>query len=308
MIFRPYRAADAMAVSQLFRLVYGDRYVQPDVYLPKLITQHNLDGRWQSMLAVEGSQILGHAALCRDKLPTDSFELALSVVHPVARGQNIATRLGRELLECAGSLSAQYVLIKQVTHHPFTQRMAQTLDFHCTGLLPDHVPSPYGALPAESIVIGVHPINGRSWPLPDIAWPESCRGFMEHLSKMFGTGSDVSACAPRLLNMTQNHQRIDVVIERLDKRLFDQLVQLPEAWLVSAKVALSANFSEDFERLSANRFVFTGLLPAPRQGHWFALFHRGAHARRLDLNCPHMQRLQDNLPRPRTVEVGRSAA
>ncbi|MGE8143885.1 GNAT family N-acetyltransferase [Pseudomonas frederiksbergensis] len=307
MIFRPYRPTDAQAVSDLFRLIYGEHYVQPDVYLPKLITQHNSDGRWQSMLAVDGAQVLGHAALCRDRHPTGTTELALSVVHPATRGQSIATRLGRELLEHAGAVAGRCVLIKQVTHHPYTQRMAQNLGFYATGLLPDYVPSPFAEPLSESVVIGVHPLDNHNCPLPDIAWPDSCRGFVQPLYSVFGSGKGVSLYPSQPLQMQQHHHRIDVVIERLDKRLLDQLIQLPKDWLISLRLALSACFVEAFERLHIHGFVFTGLLPAPDQGRWFALFHRGARARDLVLHCPHMQRLHDNL-QGTAPQAARSAA
>lgn len=308
LIFRPFRPSDATAVSGLFRQVYGDHYVQPDVYLPKLITQHNNEGRWQSMLAVEGSQVLGHAALCRDKHPTDNPELALSVVHPATRGQSIATRLGRELLEQCAAVTGRCVLIKQVTHHPYTQRMAHTLGFHSTGLLPDYVPSPFAEALPETIVVGVHPLAERACPLPDIAWPDSCRAFVQHLGSVFGSGPRVPDSPSRPLQMKQHHQRVDVVIECLGKRLLDQLAQLPESWLMSARLALSANFAEDSERLNSKGFVFCGLIPAPDQGRWFALFHRGARVRHLDLLCPHMQQLHHNLQLATRAEATRSAA
>lgn len=308
LIFRPFRPSDAAAVSGLFRQVYGQHYVQPDVYLPTLITQHNHDGRWQSMLAVDGSQVLGHAALCRDKHPTDNAELALSVVHPQARGQNIATRLGRELLEHSRAVGGRCVLIKQVTHHPYTQRMAQTLGFHCTGLLPDYVPSPFAEALPESVVVGVHPLAGRSCPLPDIAWPPSCRGFMHHLGSLFGSDPFVPDYLSRPLQMKQHHQRVDVVIERLDKRLLDQLTELPWNWLISVRLALSSRFAEDVERLNSKGFVFTGVMPAPDQARWLALFHRGARSRALDLHCLHMQHLHHTLQRSTDPDADRSAA
>jgi GNAT superfamily N-acetyltransferase len=308
LIFRPFRAADAKAVSRLFHLVYAGHYVQPQVYLPNLITQNNNDGRWQSMLAVEGSHVLGHAALCRDEQATDSPELALSVVHPATRGQNIATRLGRELLEQSSAAGDSCVLIKQVTHHPYTQRMAQTLGFHCTGLLPDYVPSPFTEPMAESIVMGAHLMEGHSRPLPDITWPASCRAFMQQLGSVFGSGNAVSVYPSRPLQMTRHHQRVDVVIERLDKRLFDHLTQLPEGWLISVRLALSQRFAEDFQRLTTKGFAFTGLTPAPDPSRWFALFHRGAQARQLNLCCPYMQQLHDDLQIAVRTQANRSAA
>lgn len=312
LIFRPFRASDAKSVSQLFRLIYADHYVQPQVYLPKLITQNNNDGRWQSMLAVEGARVLGHVALCRDGDAADSPELAMGVVHPATRGQNIATRLSRELLEQSAAAGDACVLIKQVTQHPYSQRMAQTLGFHSTGLLPDYVPSPFAEPMAESIVIGVHLPKGHCRPLPDIAWPGDCRAFMQHLGSVFGVGNTGAVCPSRPLQMTRHQQRVDVVIERLDKRLFDHLTQLPDDWLISLRLALSQHFAVDFQRLTAQGFAFTGVLPAPEQGEWSALFHRGAQTRDLNLHCPHMQQLHDNLQhavRTQAIRrVNRSAA
>ncbi len=292
--FRPYRPSDARAVSQLFREVYGDHYVQPDVYLPNMINQHNAKGRWKSMLAVDGIRLLGHAALCHDT-PSDTTELALSVVHPAAQGQSIATRLGRELLSRSGSMGFKSVSIKQVTHHPYTQRMAANIGFHSTGLLPDYVPSPFAEPLPETIVMGCYVVEGHTRPLPDIPWPDSCRGFMQHVCSVFGTHPDTTPLSSLPLQLTQHHQRFDMVIQRLTKRLLDQIRQLPRHWLISAKLQMSRHFSGDLRNLAALGFAFTGLMPTSNTNGWFALFHRGAQSRHLNLHCPHMQRLHDDL-------------
>lgn len=294
LVFRPYRPSDARAVSQLFREVYGDHYVQPDVYLPNMIDQHNAKGRWKSMLAVDDVRVLGHAALCHDT-PADTTELALSVVHPAAQGQSIATRLGRELLSQSGSMGFNSVSIKQVTHHPYTQRMAASIGFHSTGLLPDYVPSPFAEPQPETIVMGCHVVEGHARPLPDIPWPESCRGFMQHLCAVFGTHADMTPLSSLPLQLKQHHKRFDMVIQRLTKRLLEQVRQLPRHWLISAKLQLSRHFAQDVRNLAALGFTFTGLTPTSSAQGWFALFHRGAQSRHLDLHCPHMQRLHDDL-------------
>ncbi|TPG84852.1 GNAT family N-acetyltransferase [Pseudomonas mandelii] len=294
LIFRPYRPSDARAVSQLFREVYGDHYVQPDVYLPNMINQHNAEGRWTSMLAVDDVRVLGHAALCHDT-PADTTELALSVVHPAAQGQSIATRLGRELLSRSGSMGFKSVSIKQVTHHHYTQRMAANIGFHSTGLLPDYVPSPFAEPLPETIVMGCHVVEGHTRPLPDIPWPDSCRGFMQHLCSVFGTHPGTTPLPSLPLQFKQHHQRFEMVIQRLTKRLLEQIRQLPSHWLISAKLQMSRHFAQDLRNLAALGFTFTGLMPASNTHGWFALFHRGVQARHLNLHCPHMQRLHDDL-------------
>ncbi|MEB0046793.1 MULTISPECIES: GNAT family N-acetyltransferase [unclassified Pseudomonas] len=307
LLFRPFKASDAKTVSSLFRQVYGDHYVLPDVYLPALITQHNSDGRWQSMLAVDGSRVVGHAALCRHTLHPEHAELALSVVHHDSQGQGIATRLGHELIEQAAP-AARQLLIKQVTQHPYTQRMAESLGFHCTGLLPDYVPSPFAEPWAESIVIGVHLRNGYTRPLPDVAWPRSCRAFMRHLCSVFGTTREAPWGPIPSLQMKQHHKRVDVIIGRLTLDFLQQLIQLPEDWLISVRLTLSRGFARDLHAMSAKGFTFTGVIPAPGQVHWFALFHRGAQARPLNLHCAHMQQLQDNLTFATAPLVGGGAS
>lgn len=294
LIFRRYRPSDARAVSQLFREVYGDHYVQPDVYLPHMISQHTAEGRWKSMLAVDDVRVLGHAALCHESSP-QSAELALSVVHPAAQGQSIATRLGRELLLQAGALGFKSVLIKQVTHHPYTQRMAANIGFHSTGVLPDYVPSPFAEPHQETIVMGCHVVEGQARPLPDIPWPERYRGFMQHLSSLFGTHPEMPPQPSIPLQIKQHHHRFDMVIHRLTKRLLDQIRQLPGHWMISTRLALSRHFAEDLRSLTTLGFSFTGLMPAPGSHGWFALFHRGARPRSLNLHCPYMQQLHDDL-------------
>lgn len=294
LIFRHYRPSDAHAVSQLFRDVYGDHYIQPDVYLPNMINRHNVEGRWKSMLVMDDRRALGHAALCHDR-PSDTTELALSVVHPAAQGQNIATRLGRELLVQSGSLGFKSVAIKQVTHHPYTQRMAVNIGFHSTGLLPDYIPSPFAEPLPETIVMGCHMVEGHTRPLPDIQWPDSCLGFMQHLCSVFGVHQETASRPPMPLQTKQHHKRFVMVISRLNKRLLDQIRQLPRHWLISAKLYLSRHFAEDLHHLAALGFAFTGLMPTPNSKGWFALFHRGTQPRHLNLHCPHMQQLHDDL-------------
>ena len=294
LILRPYRSSDADAVSRLFREVYGDLYPQPDVYLPNMISQHNAEGRWQSILAVDGARVLGHAALCRD-LPSDTAELALTVVHPIAQGQNLATHLCLELLRQSRFLGLKNLSIKQVTHHPYTQRMAGKIGFHSTGLLPDYVPSPFAEPLPETIVMGCHLIDGHARPLPDIPWPASCRTFMQHLCSVFGTRQDKASQPAMPVQIKQQQHRFDIVIQRLNRRLLEQISQLPLHWLISARLELSRHFARDMLSFSALGFAFTGLMPTPDDTGWFALFHRGVQSRSLNLHCAHMQRLHDDL-------------
>ncbi|MFJ7312614.1 GNAT family N-acetyltransferase [Pseudomonas sp. NPDC098747] len=293
LILRNYRASDATAVSQLFRAVYGDLYVQPHVYLPQMISQNHADQRWHSLVAEVDGQIRGHATLFRD---TDAHtaELALSAVHPDTRGQNIATRLGQQLLTHAQALGCHDVSIKQVTRHPYTQRMAVNLGFHNTGLLPDYVPSPFGSSMPESIVMGCRIIDGYQRPLPRQIWPSGCRDLMQQLCRAFGTQEHVSRWRGATIQMKQHVNRYDILLKTLWPELLEQLRGLPQQWLISIRLRLSRHFTCDMNRLAAIGFVFTGLAPVEdKEGGWLALFHRGYRLSELELHCPQMQQLHD---------------
>lgn len=298
LILRNYRESDATAVSELFREVYGDHYVQSDVYLPCLISQNHAKKRWHSLVAVEGERIRGHATLYRQSETSHDAELALSAVHPDTRCQNIATRLGEQLLTHAQALGCRSVSIKQVTHHPYSQRMALSLGFHNTGLLPDFVRSPFGSKKPESIVLGVRAIDGYQRPLPEQAWPASCRAFMEHLMTVFGAGASAGRWRGGAFQVEQHGSRHEMLLEKLDPELLNQLRTLPRHWLISIRLQLSRQFAVDLHSLNAIGFAFTGLAPTQdNQGGWLALFHRGYRPRKLDLHCPHMQALHDQTQR-----------
>jgi len=298
LILRNYRDSDAAAVSELFREVYGDHYVQTDVYLPCLISQNHANKRWHSLVAVEGERIRGHATLYRYSEKSLDAELALSAVHPDTRGQNIATRLGEQLLTHAQALGCRSVSIKQVTHHPYTQRMALNLGFHNTGLLPDYVRSPFGCKKPESIVLGVRAIDGYQRPLPEQAWPASCRSFMLRLGEVFGVGPSAVRWRGATVQVEQHGNRHEMLLEKIDPELLNQLRTLPGHWLISIRLQLSRQFAVDLHSLNAIGFAFTGLAPArDHRDGWLALFHRGHRARKLALHCPHMQALHNQAQR-----------
>jgi N-acetylglutamate synthase-like GNAT family acetyltransferase len=291
---RNYRNSDAKAVSRLFRKIYGDLYAQAHVYLPCMIDRNHAQGRWHSLVAVTGNDVVGHATLIRAK-DSRLAELALSVVDPQTRGQSIATRLGRQLLIHAQALGLRGVTIKQVTCHPYTQRMAGRLGFHNTGWLPDGVPSPHDASARESLVIGYLPIDGNRRPLPALAWPDSCRDFMLQMCSVFGTQEKAAPWVGEPVHLEQRWDRYEGTFRALDGCLLKQLQELPAHWLISIRLRLAQGFDSAWHALTTAGFMFTGLAPDERGAGWLALFHRGAKPPSLTLICPHMQRLHDDL-------------
>ncbi|MDB6445666.1 GNAT family N-acetyltransferase [Pseudomonas sp. 21TX0197] len=295
LVIRPFRPADAVGTSELFRRVYGYHYVSPDVYLPHMICQHNLHQRWHSMVAVLDERVVGHAALCQAAPRHEDAELALMAVDPTLQGSQIATRLGRQLLERCQDLGLARLSIKQVTSHPYSQRLAQRLGFHDTGLMPDHVPSPFDVALAETVVVGCQMIQDHRRPLPSIRWPATCQWFMAPMASRFGVTLDDAPCSVQPLQLRQLPGRVDVVAGHIGRHLARQLQQLPAHWSISVRLSLRRQFNDDYRRLMAAGFIFTGLMPGEADISWQALFHRGALARRLDLISAPMQRLHEQL-------------
>lgn len=292
-VIRRFQPADSVSTCELFRRVYGDHYVSPDVYMPQMISQHNLQGRWHSLVAVTGDRVVGHAALCRQADANHDAELALVAVDPDLQGRQIASRLGQQLLDVCQALGLARLSIKQVTSHPFSQRLSQRLVFHDVGLLPDFVPSPFASDEAETIVIGCQLVSGGLQPLPQIQWPVSCQWLMGPLASRFGTRHDDSPPAIQPLRISHLPGRIDIVAERVDACLVRQLQGLPVHWPLSVRLGLGRHFATDHRLLMTAGFFFTGIMPTDTAQGWQALFHRLAEPRQLHLQSASMQRLHD---------------
>jgi len=295
LVIRTFSPTDAIGTSELFRRVYGDHYVSPDVYVPHMICQHNQHRHWFSMVAVMEDRVVGHAALCRPAANREDAELALVAVDPALQCRQIATRLGRQLLDRCEDLGLARLSIKQVTSHPYSQRLALRLGFHDIGLMPDHVPSPFAAAQAETIVVGCQVMGDHQRPLPHVNWPAPCQWLMTPLVSHFGTTFDDAPTSMQPLQISSLPGRIDVVAGHMSRHLARQLQRLPAHWSIAVRLGLRRQFPEDYRQLMAAGFIFTGLMPAEGELNWQALFHRSALARQLDLRAGPMQRLHDEL-------------
>lgn len=294
-LIRPFTPEDAIGTSELFRRVYGDHYVSPDVYVPHMICLNNKHRHWHSMVAVVDDRVVGHAALCRPSSSHGDAELALMAVDPALQGNQIAMRLGRQLLDRCEDLGLVRLSIKQVTSHPYSQRLARRLGFHDTGLMPDHVPSPFDIAQAETIVVGCRMIGSHHRPLPAIPWPKACQWLMTPLVSRFGVRLGDIPPSMQPLQLRQLPGRVDVGVGQISRPLARQLQRLPAHWSISVRLGLRRQFTDDYRRLMAAGFVFAGVMPVESEAGWQAQFHRGALARPLELHSPSMQRLHDEL-------------
>ncbi|SFM21638.1 GNAT family N-acetyltransferase [Rugamonas rubra] len=280
---RDFAADDAASVSALFRAVYGDRYVYPDVYLPSMIHHNNEQQLWQSSVACVDGAIVGHAVLWRHPDTPDCAELALNVVHPSARGLGIATILGRHLCQLAGKQGLRCVTIKQVSSHGQSQRLAQTLGFHTVGLLLDYVASPFASTGRESIVLGCLPLQAS--PLPSLPWPPACRDWIAPMERHFGTRAAVPAAPGPAIVVASHEQRIEVSLNQPSKEQLSEVAHMPSGRLTYVKLALDGRAPAAMEELHRAGFAYAGVVPRFGRG-WYGLMQRGYAEQELELHCP----------------------
>ena len=269
---RDFRQEDGAAVSGLFRAVYGDHYVYPDVYLPHQIQQRNRTGQWQSAVAVAGELVVGHAALWFDAALPGQAEVALNVVHPSARGRRIATGLCRHLCANARAQGLTLITIKQVSTHQQTQHLARTLGFHTTALLLDYVTSPFGRPEPEHIVLGCLPLKSR--PLPDLDWPSSWRAWLEPVQAAFGRHSPPHPEGPCEMKLVKQGPRLELTLTCPKPRQLHEVVCLPAGQLIYLKLVACASALAGLDMLEHGGFRFCGLLPDHRDS-WQLLLLRG---------------------------------
>ncbi len=156
---RVFQRQDGEGISALFRTVYGDRYVYPDIYMPSLIGWRNARDEWHSAIAEQNGIIIGHAALWRHHADKQTAELAMFAVHPAFRNRGVATQLGEYLRLAASRLGLGTLTIKMVSSHPHSQRLAQRLGFYSTGLLRDYVPPPFNPACVKALSSAYYPCS-----------------------------------------------------------------------------------------------------------------------------------------------------
>ncbi|WP_434631061.1 GNAT family N-acetyltransferase [Chromobacterium sp. CV08] len=268
---RDYQPSDAADISALFRAIYGDRYFYADVYLPSQIQQRNASGQWRSAVAVRDDRLLGHAALWMDPARPGQAELAMNVVHPDARGQGIASLLGRHLRDAAVGLGVELLTIKQVCSHPRSQYVARALGFHNTALLLDYIDTPFAGPEPESIVLGCLPLQPR--PLPRLEWPAGWETWVAPLRLAFGeTGESGQAGLPRL-SLSRHGQRLEIIVSQPAEARLRELAALPAGQLIYLKLPAAAETLARLPQLERDGFRFGGLLPDTVG--WQLLFLRG---------------------------------
>ena len=290
-VIRNFLPDDANGISQLFREVYADRYVYPDIYVPTMISWHNAQRHWQSAVAVKNGSIIGHAALWQDDT-THCAELAMFATHPDGRHRGVATRLGMHLCCEARKQQLSTLTIKMVCSHSYSQQMAKRLGFHTTALLRDYVVSPFKSSDRESVILGVQALQPR--PVPQVKEISGQYSWLPLLSTQFGMTRSLPSIPTSIpLNIIDNGYRIEVILYQTSRSLLDEIIHLPYNRLVYLNIQFDSKLVDVLPCLYQAGFRDTGLIP-DNKGGWFWLFQRGFRRHSLQLNCPVSQMLQSH--------------
>ncbi|AIN17848.1 acetyltransferase family protein [Yersinia rochesterensis] len=280
---RDFLEEDAEGICTLFRTVYGEHYVYPDIYMPSMIRYHNDQGKWCSAVAIWEEKIVGHAILWFG-MDSKSAELAFVVVHPSVRGRGVATRLSKHLFNYAYHRALTTLSIKMVSSHPRTQQLAHTLGFHSIGLLLDYVDSPFGHNARESIILGVLPLQPR--PLPHCLTVFGHIGWLNSLIGLFGTTPQAPTRNNAFpLQISAQGNRVDVILTDASLGSVREIAYLPLNRLIHLSISINDVLPSLLPVLHLAGYVDTGLAPAS-EGQWYWLLQRGYAKHEPELLCP----------------------
>ncbi|PHM74039.1 GNAT family N-acetyltransferase [Xenorhabdus kozodoii] len=275
---RSYQPGYDKKISQLFREIYGDSYVYPDIYLPKLINDNQTTKRWYSALAFHQGRLIGHAALVKESEQKNQAELALIAVYPDFQGYGVAKSLGSYLCGYAKEQGYNLLTMKQVCSHPKSQYIARNLGFYSTALMLDYVDSPFGLPDPESIVQGILPL--KSLPLPKLDWPQSWQDWVAQLSQYVGGISPNApsgyrrSIPPKPFTMKKSGRRLEITLYEVHPNFLSEIIDLPPGQLIYLKLPACEEALGLYSWLKKGGFRFAGLCPDTHDG-WFLLWLRG---------------------------------
>ncbi|MDC9598132.1 GNAT family N-acetyltransferase [Xenorhabdus anantnagensis] len=275
---RSYQSGDDKKISQLFREVYGDSYVYPDIYLPRLINDNQTTGQWHSALAFHQGRLIGHASLVKDTMQQNQAELALIAVYPDFQGYGVAKSLGSYLCGYAKEQGYNLLTIKQVCSHPKSQYIARNLGFYSTALMLDYVDSPFGLPEPESIIQGILPL--KSLPLPKLNWPQPWQNWVSQISQYVGESSLNAQSVYRRSMLSEpftikkSGRRLEITLYDIHSDFLSEVIDFPAGQLIYLKLPACEESLGLCSLLKKGGFRFAGLCPDTHDG-WFLLWLRG---------------------------------
>ncbi|HEY3486208.1 MAG TPA: GNAT family N-acetyltransferase [Ilumatobacteraceae bacterium] len=143
---RPIDATDAERLRTFFAGVpEGDRtFFREDVLEPATIERWLADASSRRLVAVDGDEIAGYAAVLPGVGWSQHVGEVRLVVGPAHRGRGLGRALARAALLGVGDLGLTKLVVEVVADDDPTVNMFTTLGFEAEGLLRDHVRSRAG--------------------------------------------------------------------------------------------------------------------------------------------------------------------
>jgi len=120
-----FRPEDALGVTRLFRMVYGEGYPIRKFLQPELLIEENGAGRTVSSVArTPKGELVGHNAIFQSAPYDRIYESGAGLVHPTYRGgKGIFTRLIAHGIEVGGKkFGIEAIFGESVCNHLFTQK------------------------------------------------------------------------------------------------------------------------------------------------------------------------------------------
>lgn len=168
----------ARALVDLVYATYGLTFHRDWLYDPEAMLDLNARGDIVSVVAVDGTQVVGHLALIRPQFDAETpsgppcsartRECGLSIVHPDARGEGVQAALALALSTVAWQEGVSGAIMRCVTHHTWSQRSALKMGGTPTALLLGSIPrwvsydgeDATGGQPLSTALVWV-PVRGR---------------------------------------------------------------------------------------------------------------------------------------------------
>jgi hypothetical protein len=138
-----FRPEDALGVTDLFKLVYGEGYPIRTFVDPAVLTAENLARRTiSSVIRTAKGEVIGHNALFQSSASPKAFELGSGVVHPAYRGgAGLFKALVFHGQELAPGFGIELTYGEPVCNHPFSQRLMISLGYPLVAVEVDLMPA-----------------------------------------------------------------------------------------------------------------------------------------------------------------------
>ncbi len=139
---RPMHPDEAVQVSGLAFIAYGDTYPHHHVYFPEQIKALNAQGKLCSWVAVTpAGEVVSHVALRRATSAAVAAEVGIGLTKPAHRGRGCLHKLTKSLLEAAPGIGLEMVFVTAVTTHDYSQKTAHLNGFRDCALLVAEAPA-----------------------------------------------------------------------------------------------------------------------------------------------------------------------